>query len=145
MVSSWIKELTHLKIKINKQVSEFSKSIWLRMKKNGELSKLTCELTRDGKMDWTCRIDPYILQFLAGWIDIFNLQKNFNSFNQRSKASLALKSLFFFIFFLSTQRTQHLGLLLAHAHLPQESVILHPPQKKESITIMSPCLWESKT
>ena len=74
--------------------------------------------SRDGKMGQTALVDPHNLQFLVGWVDIFNPSKNFNQHNsphlihwlKQGRAGLARESNFFYfhLFFL-TQYTQYLS------------------------------------
>ena len=70
-------------------------------------------LFMDDKISWIHRVNMYNLQFLMGWIDIFNPQNFFNlhnlsCLNHGLKRDWAYGSLFFRLFFF-TQYTQYFG------------------------------------
>ena len=66
-------------------------------------------LFRDGKMGRTRWVDLHNSQFLVGWVDIFNPQKNFNLYNPSRFNSRAGQTFLIFIFFPPTQYTLYLG------------------------------------
>ena len=63
---------------------------------------------RDGKTGRTHQVDLHNPQFLAGWVDIFNSQKNFNLYNP---PHLAYESPFFLSSFFPSHNTHNIWAL----------------------------------